>query len=187
MARTAESCTFFPLFLFLYLVGLTCWGCVIVCLGNERGVRRVVNTVKSEANSWTSSQPVPARSAAGEWLYSPQERRPLEGREFLGILQFPEDSTSTTFLSGTFLEFNSCHKNTIMRTPVSMLHYLKAWIKLAALTQSAVQDVLHDFLSSMDCFSVNWWTMHGSDWCSSTFCSMSTHFCEHKGKKSWTE
>lgn len=77
------------------------------------------------------------RGAAGEWLYSPPRAQTAGGREFLGILQFPEDSTSTTYLSGTFLEFNSSHKNTIMRTPVSMFHYLKAWIKLAARIQSA--------------------------------------------------
>lgn len=62
----------FFLILILYLVCLTCWGCVIVCLGNERGVRRVVNTVKSEANSWTSSQPVPSRSRRWVTVFTPR-------------------------------------------------------------------------------------------------------------------
>lgn len=62
----------FFLILILYLVCLTCWGCVIVCLGNERGVRRVVNTVKSEANSWTSSQTVPSRSRRWVTVFTPR-------------------------------------------------------------------------------------------------------------------
>lgn len=71
-AQLRVALFFLILILILYLVCLTCWGCVIVCLGNERGVRRVVNTVKSEANSWTSSQPVPSRSRRWVTVFTPK-------------------------------------------------------------------------------------------------------------------
>lgn len=133
------------------------------------------------------------RGAAGEWLYSPPRAQTAGGREFLGILQFPEDSTSTTYLSGTFLEFNSSHKNTIMTTPVSMFHYLKAWIKLAARTQTAERVFV---LLRMFCM-LSWAVWTGSQYIrgpcmDQTDAQARSDPCQRisaskKEKKSWTE